>query len=63
MNGHDALCPTPNPHLKERKYCTYCNLIDRVREYQKEKGKGGRTYEEGYSNGWQAAIDKLKELA
>ena len=41
----------------------YCNLIKSVREHYKEKGKGGKTYEEGFNNGWAAAIDKLKELA
>lgn len=63
MKGHDGLCPSPNPHLVERKYCAYCNLIETVRNYYKEKGKGSKTYEEGYHDGWSAAIDKLKELA
>lgn len=63
MKGHDGLCPTPNPHLKERKYCAYCNLIDIVRDHYKQKGKGSKTYEEGYHDGWAAAIDKLKELS
>jgi hypothetical protein len=63
MKGHDGLCPSPNPHLIEPKNCAYCNLIKSVREHYKEKGKGGKTYEEGFNNGWAAAIDKLKELA
>ncbi len=57
------MCPTPNPHLKDRKHCAYCNLIDDVRNHYKEKGKGSKTYEEGYHDGWSAAIDKLRELA
>ena len=47
----------------ERKNCAYCNLIDKVRDHYREKGKGSKTYEEGYHDGWTAAIDKLKELA
>jgi hypothetical protein len=64
MKGHDGLCPTPNPHLFERKNCAYCNLIDAVREYYNgKKGKGNdKTYQEGFNDGWEAAIDKLKEL-
>ena len=63
MKGHDGLCPTPNRNLFDRKHCAYCNLIDVVRDHYKEKGKGSKTYEEGYNDGWQAAIDKLKELS
>lgn len=46
----------------DRKHCAYCNLIDKVRDHYREKGKGSKTYEEGYHDGWTAAIDKLKEL-
>jgi len=63
MKGHDGLCPTPNPTIFERRHCAYCNLIDKVREHYKEKGKGSKTHEEGYHDGWAAAIDKLKELS
>ena len=63
MKGHDGLCPTPNPQMRDRKHCAYCNIIDKVREHYKEKGKGSKTYEEGYNDGWAAAIEKLKELA
>lgn len=63
MKGHDGLCPTPNPHLIERKHCVYCNLIETVRNHYKEKGKGSKTYEEGYHDGFNAAIEKLKEHA
>lgn len=63
MKGHDGLCPTPNPQMFDRKHCAYCNLIDKVRDHYREKGKGSKTYEEGYHDGWTAAIDKLKELA
>lgn len=63
MKGHDGLCPSPNPHLIDKKNCAYCNLIDNVRSHYKEKGKGSKTYEEGYSDGWAAAIEKLRELA
>ncbi len=64
MKGHDGLCPTPNPSLINRKNCAYCNLIDSVREYYNDKkshGKG-KTYDQGYEDGWEAAIEKLKEL-
>ena len=50
MKGHDGLCPSPNPHLIEPKNCAYCNLIKSVKEHYKEKGKGGKTYEEGFNN-------------
>ena len=63
MKGHDGLCPSPNPHLINKKNCAYCNLINAVREHYKEKGKGSKTYEEGYSDGWAAAIEKLRELS
>jgi len=64
MKGHDGLCPTPNPQLIERKYCAYCNLIENVREhYNSKKSKGKeRSYDEGFHDGWQAAIEKLTEL-
>jgi hypothetical protein len=41
----------------------YCNIIQEVSNHYKEKGKGGKTYEQGYHDGWAAAIDKLKELS
>lgn len=63
MKGHDGMCPTPNPQLIDAKHCAYCNIIANVKEHYREKGKGSKTYEEGYSDGWKAAIDKLKELA
>jgi hypothetical protein len=63
MKGHDGLCPTPNPHIKDRDNCAYCNLIEVVKDYYRQKGKGSKTYEEGYHDGWKAAIDKLKELS
>ena len=37
MKGHDGHCPTPNPHLVDRKNCAYCNLIENVRDYYKDK--------------------------
>jgi len=64
MKGHDGLCPTPNPQLIERKHCSYCNLIEDVREhYNSKKNKGKeKSYDEGFHDGWQAAIEKLTEL-
>ena len=64
MKGHDGLCPTPNPHIVERKHCAYCNLIDSVRDHYKDKKAHGKdkTYDEGFSDGWTSAIAKLQEL-
>ena len=64
MKGHDGQCPTPNPHLIDRKNCAYCNLIEKVREHYKDKKSHGKdkTYDEGFSDGWNAAIAKLQEL-
>lgn len=64
MKGHDGLCPTPNPHLKDRKHCAYCNLIDEVKDHYKSKGKSeGKTYDDGFQDGFQAAISRLQESA
>lgn len=64
MKGHDGLCPTPNAHLFDRKHCAYCNLIETVRDhYNSKKNKGKeKSYDEGFNDGWQAAIEKLTEL-
>lgn len=72
MKGHDALCPTSYPHLKDRKNCAYCNLIKDVRDYYKsqnttEFGGAGKdqpqdkTYEDGYRDGINFSISKLHE--
>lgn len=64
MKGHDGLCPTPNPHLIDRKHCAYCNLIEVVKEhYQSKKKTDGKTYEDGYHDGWNAAILRLQEVS
>jgi hypothetical protein len=65
MKGHDGLCPSPNPQLVDRKYCAYCNLIDVVKDhYQGKKGLSkDKTYEHGYEEGYQAAINKLLQSA
>lgn len=64
MKGHDDLCPTPNPGVLDTKNCTYCNLIEKVKDYYKDKKNFGndKTYDEGYANGWNAAIAKLQEM-
>lgn len=62
MKGHDALCPTAFPHLKDRKHCAYCNLIETVRaDYKTRHPKNGKSFEEGYTQGFAAAIAKLQE--
>jgi hypothetical protein len=64
MKGHDGLCPTPNPHLIDRQHCAYCNLIERVKEHFKSKGKTEhKTYEDGYQDGLAAAISTLQQAA
>ncbi len=64
MKGHDGLCPTPNPHLIEPKNCAYCNLIKDIKEHYKKGSKGnGKTYEEGFRDGFNSAITKLQELS
>ena len=65
MKGHDGHCPTPNPHLVDRENCAYCNLIENVRDYYKDKKAQGKdkTYDEGYADGWNAAIAKLQEMS
>ena len=64
MKGHDGLCPTPNPHLIEQKNCAYCNLIKDIKEHYKKGSKGnGKTYEEGFRDGFNSAITKLQELS
>ena len=65
MKGHDGLCPSPNPQLVDRKHCAYCNLIDHVKDhYKAKKGTmGDKTYEQGYEEGYQAAINKLLQSA
>jgi hypothetical protein len=64
MKGHDGLCPTPNPHLMDRKHCAYCNLLEVAKDHYKTKGKSeGKTYEDGFHDGYQEAIRKLQELA
>ena len=64
MKGHDGLCPTPNPQLVEPKNCAYCNLIKDIKEHYKKGSKGnGKTYEEGFRDGFNSAITKLQELS
>jgi hypothetical protein len=60
VKGHDGLCPSPNPHLIDRKHCAYCNLIETVKEHYKSK-TGGGTYEDGVRDGFADAIRKLTE--
>lgn len=63
MKGHDALCPTGFPHLKDRAHCAYCNLIETVRaDYKARHPKnGGKAFDEGFAQGYAAAIHKLQE--
>lgn len=64
MKGHDALCPTSYPHLKDRKTCAYCNLIKDVRDEYKSRHttqSKEKTYEAGYQDGMNFAISKLQE--
>jgi hypothetical protein len=60
MKGHDGLCPSPNPGLVDRKNCTYCNLIQQVKEHYKSK-TGGGTYEDGVRDGFAEAIKRLQD--
>ncbi len=64
MKGHDGLCPTPNPHMFDRKNCAYCNLIEVVKDHYKGRNKGdSKTYEDGFHDGYQDAINKLQEMS
>ena len=58
VKGHDGLCPSPNPHLIDRKHCAYCNLIESVKQHYRTKGGGA--YEDGRRDGWNAAIEALR---
>lgn len=64
MKGHDAMCPSGHPHLIDRKHCAYCNLIKVVRDSSRT-GKSGdgdvKTYEQGFEDGFHAAIVRLQE--
>lgn len=64
MKGHDGLCPSPNPQLIKKENCTYCRIIDDVKNHYQNKKTHNKekTYDHGFTDGWDAAIDKLQQL-